>query len=132
MWGLFMRVLCIDDEKTFATNMKMWLSPQLSSLDWTYVPTLALGLAALSEAVLYGNPYDVLVLDLLLPGETLGVLSFPKLRENFPNLTIIGLTAGSNFSDTTFDIGKKISVAKKAESRSLILNKLKEIENSNG
>ena len=87
-----MRLLVIDDDAAFAGHLHTQLLPLFSDRDWTYVQTLAEGLDALREAHALGNPYGILLLDLLLPGDALNIVRLPTLYQDFPDLAIIALT----------------------------------------
>ena len=119
-----MRILCIDDDPVYAKEVREWLETRAFLVKWTHVLTLDLGIAALHEAAAAGDPYHVLLIDLLLPGETAGLYRIPKLREDFPGLTIIGLTAATDFDEETLALGQKLFIAKKSQAEDLVVKRL--------
>jgi len=86
-----MHILVIDDEASIRHLVKLQLE-----LDGQTVETAADGAAAL--ALQATQPFDLIVLDLMLP-DTTGFDLIPKLRQTTPDLPILMLTARDQMND---------------------------------
>ncbi|WP_313635618.1 response regulator transcription factor [Exiguobacterium sp.] len=86
-----MHILVIDDEASIRHLVKLQLE-----LDGQTVETAADGAAAL--ALQATQPFDLIVLDLMLP-DTTGFDLIPKLRKTTPDLPILMLTARDQMND---------------------------------
>lgn len=81
-----MRLLLIEDEEDFAKNLKKILELRGFAVDW-----LADGEKAKSRALLYKDDYDLILLDLNIPGMN-GMELTQSLREDEVTTPIIILT----------------------------------------
>jgi DNA-binding NtrC family response regulator len=79
------RLLIIDDEPSIRESLETLLT--LEGFDVTLAPDGARGLDALAR-----TEYDLLLLDLALPGES-GIDLLPRITQQAPNLPIIMITA---------------------------------------
>jgi DNA-binding NtrC family response regulator len=79
------RLLIIDDEPSIRESLEVLLT--LEGFDVTLAADGAKGLDALSRA-----EYDLLLLDLALPGES-GIDLLPRITQQYPNLPVIMITA---------------------------------------
>lgn len=95
-----MRILIIEDNQEIAGNIYDFLEPKGYILDWAHTGNNGYNLAQ-------QNDYDVIVLDLMLPGMD-GLEICTRLRTNDKKTTpIIMLTARDTLEDkiTGFDVG---------------------------
>lgn len=94
-----MRVLIIEDNQEIASNIYDFLEPKGYILDWAHNGNNGLDFAL-------KNDYDVIVLDLMLPGLD-GLEICKRLREEKKTTPIIMLTARDSLEDkiTGFDTG---------------------------
>ena len=90
------KILVVDDEE----NLRHLLSDELSE-DGYAVTTVGSGEAAL-EALAKGGPFDLVTLDIKMPGMG-GIAALRSIRENTPAVPIIVLTAYSEFR-SDFDV----------------------------
>lgn len=84
-----MRLLIVEDEVQLGENLKKILELKGFAVDW-----LQDGEKALTRATLYQNEYDVIILDLTLPGMD-GMVVTKRLREENIKTPIIILTGKS-------------------------------------
>ncbi|OGL37232.1 DNA-binding response regulator [Candidatus Saccharibacteria bacterium RIFCSPLOWO2_01_FULL_48_13] len=87
-----MRILLVEDERKLAGAIKKGLTQEKMAVDIEYDADSGLG-AALSE------PYDVMIIDRMLPGSMEGLDVAKKVRDQGVKTPIIFLTAKSSFSD---------------------------------
>lgn len=85
-----MRLLLVEDEVGFAENLKKILELKGFAIDW-----LADGEKAHTRALMYHNEYDVIILDLTLPGMD-GMVLTKSLRDENITTPIIILTGRSD------------------------------------
>lgn len=86
-----MRVLIVEDERRIANSIKKGLEQERFAVDVAYDGTNGYDLAA-------GEEYDILVLDLMLPGMD-GITICRKLREKNIQTPILILTARNQVQD---------------------------------
>lgn len=92
-----MRLLLIEDERVIAENLKKVLELKGFATDW-----LEDGEKARTRVLLYRNEYDVILLDLTLPGMN-GVALTKELRAEGINTPIIILTGRAD-TDTKVEL----------------------------
>ncbi|OGC88593.1 hypothetical protein A2419_02925 [Candidatus Adlerbacteria bacterium RIFOXYC1_FULL_48_26] len=92
-----MRLLMIEDEQVLGANLKKILELKGFAVDW-----VSEGDKALTRATLYHTDYDVIVLDLTLPGLD-GMSLTKKVREEGIKTPIIILT-GKNETHTKVEL----------------------------
>lgn len=88
-----MRLLIVEDEEGFAQNLKKILELKGFATDW-----LADGEKARTRILMYQKDYDVIILDLALPGMD-GVTLTKSLRAEGVTIPIIILTGRSGTED---------------------------------
>ena len=82
-----MRLLIVEDEEKLAKALKKGLETKGFAVDW-----LADSQKALSRILMYRKDYDLIILDLMLPGID-GATITQKVRESDVTTPIIILTA---------------------------------------
>lgn len=92
-----MRILIIEDEVKLAGNIKRGLEQQSYAVDVAHDSDEGLSLA-LSE------PYDLVLLDRMLPGSMEGVELLEKIRESGINTPVLLLTAKSSVLDRAYGL----------------------------
>ncbi|MCR4325334.1 MAG: response regulator transcription factor [Patescibacteria group bacterium] len=85
-----MRILIVEDDETTAQNVKKLLELKGMAVDW--IPTAE---KARTRVLLYRNEYDIIVLDLTLPGGMDGMTLTRELRGEGISTPIIILTGRS-------------------------------------
>ena len=111
-----MRLLIVEDEEAFAKNLKKILELKGFVVDW-----LADGEKAQSRISLYRKEYDVILLDLTLPGLD-GITITKNLRANNITTPVIILTgqSGTNYKVELLNAGADDYVVKPFSSDELI------------
>lgn len=117
-----MRFLCIDDDEQFAKETHKWLCEHVGLIEWTHVSSLALGLVSIKEAESTNNPYDVLIYDLLLPNETMGIMHIAALRNGYPSLFILGISAGESFNNDVVELSPRSFITTKTNAHMPLLS----------
>ncbi len=84
-----MRILVVEDEKKLADSIKRGLQQQSYAVDVAYDSDNGLALAS-------SEPYDLIILDRMLPGKLEGVGIIEKLRESGIQTPVLLLTAKSS------------------------------------
>jgi len=87
-----MKVLIVEDEKKMANFIKRALKEQHYAVDMAHDSVEGLFLAET-------NPYDLIILDIMLPGEDDGIAICRKLREKNFDVPILMLTAKDTIRD---------------------------------
>ena len=92
-----MRILVVEDEKKLADSIKRGLQQQSYAVDVAYDSDNGLSLAL-------NEPYDLIILDRMLPGKLEGVGIIEKLRENNIQTPVLLLTAKSSVIDRAYGL----------------------------
>lgn len=92
-----MRILVVEDEKKLALSIKRGLEQQSYAVDVAFDSDEGLSLAL-------DEPYDLMILDRMLPGSLEGVKLVEKLRENNIETPILMLTAKSSVIDRAYGL----------------------------
>lgn len=87
-----MRILVIDDEDKLASLLKRALKEQNYCVDLANNETDALHMA-------FNNPYDMIILDVMLDNHESGFTICKKIREQNLNIPILMLTAKTSIAD---------------------------------
>ncbi len=86
-----MRILVVEDEKKVAKFLQQGLQEEGYAVDVAFD-----GMAGISQAT--GNPYDLLILDILLPHKD-GITMVKELRQKEITVPVLMLTAKSSTED---------------------------------
>lgn len=92
-----MRILVVEDEKKLANSIKRGLQQQSYAVDTAFDSDSGLSLAM-------NEPYDLIILDRMLPGSMEGVDMIKKLREDKIMTPILLLTAKSSVIDRAYGL----------------------------
>lgn len=92
-----MRLIIVEDEKKLADSIKRGLVQQSYVVDVAYDSDEGLSMIESSD-------YDLIILDLMLPGKTDGIGITKQLREQKINTPILMLTAKSTTIDKAFGL----------------------------
>jgi DNA-binding response OmpR family regulator len=92
-----MRILIVEDEVKLANSIKRGLQQHSYAVDTAFDSDEGLSLA-LSE------PYDMIILDRMLPGSLEGVELVQKLRENSVETPVLMLTAKASVLDRAYGL----------------------------
>jgi len=87
-----MRILIVEDEQKIANAIKQGLEQHTYAVDAAYDADEGLAMAL-------NEPYDLLILDRMLPGSTDGIGILQKVRETKPHTPILLLTAKDKVVD---------------------------------
>ncbi|MCX6147915.1 MAG: response regulator [Candidatus Kapabacteria bacterium] len=115
-----MRTLVIEDDfVTMTVNQEIMLS--FGNCDVAEDGNI--GLKLFEEALISGNGYDVVLLDIMMPG-MIGLEVLPKLREIESNKGINGLDGAKIFMTTALDDFDNIKSAFKNQADSYLVKPL--------
>lgn len=92
-----MRILVVEDEKKLANSIKRGLQQQSYAVDTAFDSDSGLSLAL-------NEPYDLIILDRMLPGSMEGVDMIKKLREDKIMTPVLLLTAKSSVIDRAYGL----------------------------
>ncbi|HEX5456361.1 MAG TPA: response regulator transcription factor [Candidatus Saccharimonadales bacterium] len=92
-----MRILVVEDEKKLADSIKRGLEQQSYAVDTAYDSDTGLALAL-------NEPYDLIILDRMLPGKMEGVGIIEKLRAGDIQTPVLLLTAKSSVIDRAYGL----------------------------
>ncbi|HKR56809.1 MAG TPA: response regulator, partial [Gemmatimonadales bacterium] len=86
------RVLLIDDESNIRRMVGALL--QGEGFETSEAPNGAAGLAALTE-----TPPDVIMLDLMMPGELDGLATLERLKQRLPDIPVVMMSGKASLAD---------------------------------
>jgi DNA-binding response OmpR family regulator len=92
-----MRILVVEDEKKLTDSIKRGLQQQSYAVDVAYDSDNGLALAS-------SEPYDLIIMDRMLPGKLEGVGIIEKLRESGIQTPVLLLTAKSSVIDRAYGL----------------------------
>ncbi len=97
VYCLHMRILVVEDEHKIANALKSGLEQHSYAVDVAYDGTEGYALAS-------SEPYDLLILDIMIPGNKDGLAITRQLRADGNNVPILLLTAKDKVLDRAFGL----------------------------